>query len=143
MSARSEAGYELYKALGSERTYGRVAELMGLSEKTVRQWGYKEKWQERLNNDFIDKSKEIQKKREELEHLGFDVAITALGKIKDKIEDSKLSKELGQIYELFLTTPYKAFGITESVEEQSACATSGADKIEIKFDITGGVSSED
>ena len=48
MSKRSEKGYQLYKSLGKERTYTKVAELMGLSIKTVETWGYKEKWQEKI-----------------------------------------------------------------------------------------------
>ena len=65
MSQRSEKGYQLYKALGKERTYTKVAELMGLSEKTVETWGYKEKWQEKINAEYEQKAEQISKKREE------------------------------------------------------------------------------
>ena len=55
MSKRSEKGYQLYKSLGKERTYTKVAELMGLSIKTVETWGYKEKWQEKINEEYEKK----------------------------------------------------------------------------------------
>ena len=32
----NEVAYQLYKSLGEERTYAKVAELLGKSEKTIR-----------------------------------------------------------------------------------------------------------
>ena len=121
---REEVAYQLYKALGKERTYARVAELMGKSEKTIRDYGIRGKWQDRLDADFLLKAEEINKKREELEYLGFEVAIAAMKKIKEHVENKGLSKELAQIYETFLSCPLSVIGQTGSLEEQSAGATS-------------------
>ena len=145
MSAeRQEMAYELYKTLGEKRTYGQVAEIMGLKEKTIQTWGYKNKWQDRLKEDYKEKTAEIKQKREELELLGIDTALAALTLIKSRIESGKLGKETAQTYEAFLRTPLELLGIGETVKEQSAGATSNTDnKIEICFDINGGVSSED
>lgn len=145
MSAeRQEMAYELYKTLGEKRTYGQVAEIMGLKEKTIQTWGYKNKWQDRLKEDYKEKTAEIRQKREELELLGIDTALAALTLIKSRIESGKLGKETAQTYEAFLRTPLELLGIGETVKEQSAGAMSNTDnKIEICFDINGGVSSED
>lgn len=147
MSAeRQEMAYELYKTLGEKRTYGQVAEIMGLKEKTIQTWGYKGKWQDRLKEDYKEKIAEIKQKREELELLGIDTALAALNLIKTRIESGKLGKETAQTYEAFLRTPLELLGVGETVKEQSACATSNTDnnnKIEVIFDINGGVGSED
>ena len=141
---RQEMAYELYKTLGEKRTYGQVAEIMGLKEKTIQTWGYKNKWQDRLKEDYKEKTAEIKQKREELELLGIDTALAALTLIKSRIESGKLGKETAQTYEAFLRTPLELLGIGETVKEQSAGATSNTDnKIEICFDINCGVSSED
>jgi hypothetical protein len=74
--------------------------------------------------------------------LGFEVAIAAMKKVKEQVENKGLSKELAQIYETFLSCPLSVIG--ETVKEQTAGASSNADnKIELVFDINGGVSSED
>ena len=145
MSAeRQEMAYELYKTLGEKRTYGQVAEIMGLKEKTIQTWGYKNKWQDRLKEDYKEKTNEIRQKREELELLGIDTALAALNLIKTRIESGKLGKETAQTYEAFLRTPLELLGVGETVKDQTACASPSTDnKIEICFDINGGVSSED
>lgn len=141
---RQEMAYELYKTLGEKRTYGQVAEIMGLKEKTIQTWGYKNKWQDRLKEDYKEKTNEIRQKREELELLGIDTALAALNLIKTRIENGKLGKETAQTYEAFLRTPLELLGVGETVKDQTACASPSADnKIEICFDINGGVSSED
>ena len=118
--ARQDLAYELYNSLGEKRSYEKVAELMGLSVKTVGLWGSKGKWQEKIEQEYQAKTNEINQKREELELLGFDVALSALGKIKDKINDGKLNKELGQIYELFLSCPFSLNNSPVGVEDKSA-----------------------
>lgn len=119
--ARQDLAYELYNSLGEKRSYEKVAELMGLSVKTIGLWGSKGKWQERIEEEYQSKTNEIKRKREELELLGFDVALSALGKIKDKVDSGKLSKELAQIYDLFLSCPYKLNNSSPSgVEDKSA-----------------------
>lgn len=133
--------YELYNSLGEKRTCKKVAELMGLSEKTIKTWSYKYKWQEKLEQEYKEKSEEIKRKREQLEGLGLDVAITALKKIQEDLGKSELSKETAQIYEIYLKTPFDVGFKGETVKEQSAYAT--PDKIEIKLDLNGGVSDED
>lgn len=146
MSKRSEKGYQLYKSLGKERTYTKVAELMGLSIKTVETWGYKEKWQEKINEEYEKKAEELQNKREELELKGFEVALAVMDVLSEKIKGGKITKEMAQIYETFLTCPLSVVDKGETVKEQSAGATSNTndkEKIEIVFDMNGGVSSED
>ena len=132
---RQEMAYELYKTLGEKRTYGQVAEIMGLKEKTIQTWGYKNKWQDRLKEDYKEKTAEIKQKREELELLGIDTALAALNLIKTRIESGKLGKETAQTYEAFLRTPLELLGVGETVKEQSACATSIEDT-GLKFDYT-------
>lgn len=141
---RQEMAYELYKTLGEKRTYGQVADIMGLKEKTIQTWGYKGKWQDRLKEDYKEKTAEIKQKREELELLGIDTALAALTLIKSRIESGKLGKETAQTYEAFLRTPLELLGVGETVKVQSAGATSNENKkIEVIFDINGGVGSED
>lgn len=136
MSAeRQEMAYELYKTLGEKRTYGQVAEIMGLKEKTIQTWGYKNKWQDRLKEDYKEKTAEIKQKREELELLGIDTALAALNLIKTRIESGKLGKETAQTYEAFLRTPLEVLGVGETVKEQSAGATSIEDT-GLTFDYT-------
>jgi hypothetical protein len=140
--AKQDLAYELYYSLGEKRSYEKVAELMGLSVKTIGLWGSKCGWQERLSADQTQKAEEVKRKREELECLGFEVAIAAMKKVKEQVENKGLSKELAQIYETFLSCPLSVIG--ETVKEQTAGASSNADnKIELVFDINGGVSSED
>lgn len=110
---KSELAYQLYNSLGSERTYGKVAELLNLSEKTVRKWGYEYKWQERLENEYKDKSEALKRKREELECLGFEVALDALKEVQAQVKDKKLNKDLAQIYETFLSCPLTLMGTSE------------------------------
>lgn len=146
MSKRSDIGFELYTNLGVERSYGRVAEIMGLKEGTVRNWASKENWQERLNAEIAKKNIELKAKKEELEVLGFDVAIAALQKIKAQIETGGLSKELGQIYEIFLTSPFKVIEEARGVESQSADATPvnvAGTNITLSFDMNGGPDHDD
>lgn len=139
---KHELAFQIYYSLGESRTCKQVADLMGLKEKTIQTWSSNYKWSERLENECKAKSEEIKRKREELEYLGFEVALAALKKVKEQVEDKGLSKELAQIYETFLSCPLSVIG--ETVKEQSAGATSNADnKIELVFDINGGVSSED
>ena len=139
MSAeRQEMAYELYKTLGEKRTYGQVAEIMGLKEKTIQTWGYKNKWQDRLKEDYKEKTNEIRQKREELELLGIDTALAALNLIKTRIESGKLGKETAQTYEAFLRTPLELLGVGETVKDQTACASPSADtenKIEVTWQI--------
>lgn len=116
MSQRSEKGYQLYKSLGKERTYAKVAELMGLSVKTVESWGAKEKWQEKINEDYERKAEEIRKKREELELKGFEVALAVMDALSEKVKNGKITKEMAQIYEVFLTCPLSVAGKAESAE---------------------------
>ena len=147
MSANNnEIAYQLYKSLGKDRTYARVAEIMGKSEKTIRNYGYQGKWQERLNEEVLEKADAINKKREELELKGFEVALAVMDVLSEKIKGGKITKEMAQIYETFLTCPLSVVGKGETVKEQSAGATSNTndnEKIEIVFDMNGGVSSED
>ena len=141
---RQEMAYELYKTLGEKRTYGQVAEIMGLKEKTIQTWGYKNKWQDRLKAEYKAKTEELIEKREQLQLLGIDTALAALGLIKSRIESGKLGKETAQTFEAFLRTPLEVIGVGETVGDQSACATSNTNnKIEVIFDVNGGVSSED
>jgi predicted transcriptional regulator len=139
----NEVAYQLYKSLGEERTYARVAELLGKSEKTIRNYGYQGKWQERLNNEFLEKSYAINKRREELELKGFEVAIAVMDALSEKVKNGKITKEMAQIYEVFLTCPLSMVNKAGGVEEQSAGDVHGKEKIEIIFDVNGGVSSED
>lgn len=135
---RQEMAYELYKTLGEKRTYGQVAEIMGLKEKTIQTWGYKNKWQDRLKEDYKEKTNEIRQKREELELLGIDTALAALNLIKTRIESGKLGKETAQTYEAFLRTPLELLGVGETVKDQTACASPSADtenKIEVTWQI--------
>ena len=144
MSANNnEVAYQLYKSLGEERTYAKVAELLGKSEKTIRNYGYQGKWQERLNNEFLEKSDAINKKREELELKGFEVALAVMDALSEKVKNGKITKEMAQIYEVFLTCPLSMVNKATGVEEQSAGDVHGKEKIEIIFDVNGGVSSED
>lgn len=139
MSAeRQEMAYELYKTLGEKRTYGQVAEIMGLKEKTIQTWGYKNKWQDRLKEDYKEKTAEIRQKCEELELLGIDTALAALNLIKSRIESGKLGKETAQTYEAFLRTPLELLGVGETVKDQTACVLPSADtenKIEVTWQI--------
>ena len=143
MSQRSEKGYQLYKALGKERSYAKVAELMGLSEKTVEAWGYKEKWQDKINDEFERQALALQQKREELELKGFEVALAVMDALSDKVKSGKITKEMAQIYEVFLTCPLSVVNKANGVEVQSAGDANNKEKIEIIFDVNGGVSSED
>lgn len=144
MSANNnEVAYQLYKSLGAERTYARVAELMGKSEKTIRQYGYQGKWQERLNSEFLEKSEKINQKREELELKGFEVAIAVMDALSEKVKSGKITKEMAQVYEVFLTCPLSMVDKANGVEDQSAGDVNGKEKIELIFNVNGGVSSED
>lgn len=142
----SEIGYQLYKSLGKDRTYAKVAELMGMSEKTIKKWGCTDKWQDKLKADYIDLSVELSEKRQQLELKGFEVALEVMDALNEKVKSGKITKEMAQIYETFLTCPLSVVGKGETVKEQSAGATSNTndkEKIEIVFDMNGGVSSED
>lgn len=131
---RQEMAYELYKTLGEKRTYGQVAEIMGLKEKTIQTWGYKNKWQDRLKEDYKEKTAEIRQKCEELELLGIDTALAALNLIKSRIESGKLGKETAQTYEAFLRTPLELLGVGETVKDQTA-SPSTDNKLEMTWQI--------
>lgn len=135
-AGRAELAYELYNSLGEDRTYAKVAELMDLSVKTIEKCGSDNKWQERIDKEYKSKSEEIRRKREELEGLGLDVAITSMGKIKSRIEADKLDVDLAKIYEVMLKSPLSVCGLAESVKVQSADATSNADNSKLEVEIT-------
>lgn len=139
----SEIGYQLYKSLGKDRTYAKVAELMGMSEKTIKKWGCTDKWQDKLKADYIDLSVELSEKRQQLELKGFEVALAVMDALSEKIKSGKITKEMAQIYETFLTCPLSVVDKAESVKDQSAGDVNSKEKIEIIFDVNGGVSSED
>ena len=42
--------FELYYSLESKRSYKKVAELIGVSERAVAEWGKTFKWQERVKD---------------------------------------------------------------------------------------------
>lgn len=129
---KSELAYQLYNSLGSERTYGKVAELLNLSEKTVRKWGYEYKWQERLEQEYKEKSEDLKRKREELECLGFEVALDALKEVQAQVKDKKLSKDLAQIYETFLSCPLTLMGASEKEKTEEQPTTTPVDTPETR-----------
>lgn len=133
---KQELAYQLYNSLGNERTYGKVAELLGLSVKTIELWGSKNGWQERLEREQKEKAERLKQKREELECLGFEVALDALKEVQAQVKDKKLSKDLAQIYETFLSCPLTLMGTSEKEK------TEEKDGISISFDIKGGVDGE-
>lgn len=133
---KEELAYELYNSLGQERTYAKVAQLLGLKEKTVRVWGSKNGWKERLEKENKEKAEGLKRKREELECLGFEVALDALKEIQAQVKDKKLSKDLAQIYETFLSCPLTLMGTSEKEK------TEEKESINISFDITGGAEDE-
>lgn len=133
---KQELAYQLYNSLGSERTYGKVAELLGLSVKTIELWGSKNGWQERLEQEQKEKAEILKRKREELECLGFEVALDALKEVQAQVKEKKLSKDLAQIYETFLSCPLTLMGTSEKEK------TEGKESINISFDITGGAEDE-
>ena len=133
---KQELAYQLYNSLGSERNYGKVAELLGLSVKTIELWGSKYGWQERLEQEQKEKAEKLKQKREELECLGFEVALDALKEVQAQVKDKKLSKDLAQIYETFLSCPLTLMGTSEKEK------TEEKDGISISFDIKGGVDGE-
>lgn len=133
---KQELAYQLYNSLGNERTYGKVAELLGLSVKTIELWGSKNGWQERLEQEQKEKAEKLKQKREELECLGFEVALDALKEVQAQVKDKKLSKDLAQIYETFLSCPLTLMGTSEKEK------TEEKDGISISFDIKGGVDGE-
>lgn len=110
---KQELAYQLYNSLGSERNYGKVAELLGLSVKTIELWGSKYGWQERLEQEQKEKAEKLKQKREELECLGFEVALDALKEVQAQVKDKKLSKDLASIYETFLSCPLTLMGTSE------------------------------
>lgn len=129
---KSELAYQLYNSLGSERTYGKVADLLGLSEKTVRKWGYEYKWQERLEQEYKDKSETLKRKREALECLGFEVALDALKEVQAQVKDKKLSKDLASIYETFLSCPLTLMGTSEKEKTEEQPTTTPVDTPETR-----------
>ena len=133
---KQELAYQLYNSLGSERNYGKVAELLGLSVKTIELWGSKYGWQERLEQEQKEKAEKLKQKREELECLGFEVALDALKEVQAQVKDKKLSKDLASIYETFLSCPLTLMGTSEKEK------TEEKESINISFDITGGAEDE-
>lgn len=119
--------YQIYSSLGEKRTYERVAELMGLSVKTIQQWGYQDKWKERLEQEYKDKSETLKRKREELECLGFEVALDALKEVQAQVKDKKLSKDLASIYETFLSCPLTLMGPSEKENTEETINTKPVD----------------
>jgi hypothetical protein len=144
---KHELAFQIYYSLGESRTCKQVADLMGLKEKTIQTWSSTYKWSARIEKELKEKSEEIKRKREELESLGFEVAIAALNKLKEQIDSGKgLSKEKAQMFEIYLSCPLSLIGNAESGQMQSAGdvnSGNGKEKIEIIFDINGGVGSED
>lgn len=124
--------YELYAALGEKRTYSKVAEIMGLSEKTINSWGYKYKWQEGLEKEHKEKAEDLKRKREELEYLGFEVALDALKEVQAQVKDKKLSKDLAQIYETFLSCPLTLMGASEKEKTEEQPTTTPVDTPETR-----------
>lgn len=50
--------FEYYYAMGSARTYDKVAQKFNVKPKTVEAWGYKEKWQEEVRYRDTEQLKE-------------------------------------------------------------------------------------
>lgn len=125
--AKNEMAYQLYNALGSERSYQKVAELMGLSVKTIGLWGSKYSWQERLEQEQKEKAEKLKQKREELECLGFEVALDALKAVQAQVKDKKLSKDLASIYETFLSCPLTLMGPSEKENTEETINTKPVD----------------
>lgn len=128
---KADLAFELYTSLGEKRSYEKVANLMGLSVQSIRKVGTEEKWQERLNLEYKEKSGVIKQKREQLEELGFEVALNALCKIKEKIDTGVINTDLAKIYEMFLKCPFSVNnGNSQNVDIQPACAASNEENIE-------------
>ena len=54
--------FEFYYSLGSARTYEQVAQEFKKSEKTIRNWGYAEKWAEEIKLRDLEVLKETRRK---------------------------------------------------------------------------------
>ena len=54
--------FEFYYSLGSARTYEQVAQEFNKSEKTIRNWGYVEKWAEEIKLRDLEALKEARRK---------------------------------------------------------------------------------
>lgn len=129
---KEELAYELYNSLGQERTYAKVAQLLGLKEKTVRVWGSKNGWKERLEKEHKEKAESLKRKREELECLGFEVALDALKAVQAQVKDKKLSKDLASIYETFLSCPLTLMGPSEKENTEEQPTTTPVDTPETR-----------
>lgn len=151
--------FEYYYSLGSARTYEQVAQKFNVKYSTVNNWGYKEKWQEEVRY----RDTELLKENRRLSLIGRRSEAKTYKKVADAsiqtyIEKLKKGKiEIKSVKDLDLLVRLSCYLdefvelgeekiIAESVEEQSAGATSNTndnEKIEIVFDMNGGVSSED
>lgn len=116
---KHELAFQLYKSLGSDRSCGKVAELMNLREKTIQNWSYQDKWQERLDREYGEVAADIKAKYEKLENLGIDVALAVMERIKGEVDKGVvLTKDLASIYKDFLSCPLSLIGTGETVGTQ-------------------------
>ncbi len=152
--------FEFYYSLGSARTYEQVAQKFNKSEKTIRQWGYKEKWSDEIkirDREVLKQNRENaikanSTKIKSYRKINEAVVKGLVDKLKKGVLDDKGVKsyldvarfDLG-LYDLEVRDFDLLIG--ETVEEQSAgdvnSETKVKEQIELIFDIKGGVSSED
>lgn len=151
--------FEYYYSLGSARSYEKVAQKFNRSEKTVNTWGYKEKWAEEVRYRDTEQLKENRRqslisrrssasKYQKLVDGSLKVYLEELKKGRIKVETVKdldtLVKLACYLDDFVLDGEDRIIG--ETVEEQSAGDVNNSaenEKIEIIFDLNGGVSSED
>lgn len=149
--------FEFYYAMGSARSYEKVAQEFNKSLTTVGKWGKSENWQEEVKLRDIEQLKEnrrlslLGRRNKAKEYKK--IVEASIGQYVDKLKKGKIEiksvKDLetliklqGYLDDFVLNGEEKVlYDSPVGVEEQSAGATSN--EIKITFDIDGGVSSED
>ena len=97
--------FNIYFKLGSERSYKRVAKMMGVKERTVARWAKKENWQTRIEQRDIEVSRGLEKKINEAvidEKAAYRQDIKAAmapirNAIKEVIDEIKAKQKIGQM----------------------------------------------
>lgn len=124
-SNKAKMAFELYASLGDKRSLKKVAELLGLSVKTIEGYSKDFEWQKRLDEVYMPMTDTIRKKREAVILAALDAALVALEQITTKFKKGYTGIDTTKAFSQLLESTLKYTEINENLDSKSPSTCEG------------------